>query len=158
MARSASRRRARPMRPRLALLVGLTPMMTRALEGPLALRMDVAAVAFPGDAFEAAAAELQPCLVVVDVTYLDEARVRPLMIDRFSRKGPVLVFVSESGRAWSDDLDSGCSGPMETFTVAAPAGAGGATGADAGVGSPGLTGGRGEVFSPHASAKPRIAS
>jgi hypothetical protein len=31
----------------------------------------------------------------------------------------VLVFASESGRAWSDDLDSGCSGPMETFTVAA---------------------------------------
>jgi hypothetical protein len=31
----------------------------------------------------------------------------------------VLVFVSESGQAWSDDLESGCSGPMETFTVAA---------------------------------------
>ena len=69
--------------------------------------MDVSAVPFPGDAFEAAAAELRPCLVVVDVTYLDEARVRPLMIDRFSRKGPVLVFASESGHAWSDDLDSG---------------------------------------------------
>jgi hypothetical protein len=109
----------RSMRPRLALLVGLTPMMTRALEGPLGLRMDVAAVAFPGDAFEAAAAELRPCLVVVDVTYLDEARVRPLMMDRFSRQGSVLVFVSESGQAWSDDLESGCSGPMETFTVAA---------------------------------------
>ena len=87
--------------------------------GTAGLRMDVAAVAFPGDAFEAAASELRPCLVVVDVTYLDEARVRPLMIDRFSRKGPVLVFVSESGHAWSDDLESGCSGPMETFTVAA---------------------------------------
>jgi len=119
MARSAPRRRLRSTRPRLALLVGLTPMMMRALEGPLSLRMDVAAVAFPGDAFEAAASELQPCLVVVDVTYLDEARVRPLMIDRFSRKGPVLVFASEGGNAWSDDLDSGCSGPMEAFTVAA---------------------------------------
>lgn len=119
MARSAPRRRLRSTRPRLALLVGLTPMMMRALEGPLSLRMDVAAVAFPGDAFEAAASELRPCLVVVDVTYLDEARVRPLMIDRFSRKGPVLVFASESGNAWSDDLESGCSGPMQTFTVAA---------------------------------------
>src|SRR6476646_1857022 len=98
MARGASRRRVRSTRPRLALLVGLTPMMMRALEGPLSLRMDVATVAFPGDAFEAAAAELQPCLVVVDVTYLDEARVRPLMIDRFSRKGRVLVFVSGRGR------------------------------------------------------------
>jgi hypothetical protein len=109
----------RSKRPRLALLVGLTPMMARALERPLGLHMDVVAVAFPGDAFEAAAAELRPCLVVVDVTYLDEARVRPLMIDRFSRKGPVMVFASESGRAWSDDLESGCSGPMDAFTVSA---------------------------------------
>ena len=74
MAPNAPRRRVRSMRPRLALLVGLTPVMTRALEGPLALRMDVSAVSFPGDAFEAAASELRPCLVVVDVTYLDEAR------------------------------------------------------------------------------------
>ena len=119
MARSAPRRRVRSMRPRLALLVGLTPMMTRRWRGRWPCAWTWRRCAFPGDAFEAAAAELQPCLVVVDVTYLDEARVRPLMIDRFSRKGPVLVFVSESGRAWSDDLESGCSGPMETFTVAA---------------------------------------
>ena len=59
---------------------------------------------FPGDSFEAAAAELRPCLVVVDVTYLDEALVRPLMIHRFAESGPVLVFVSESGPAWCDDL------------------------------------------------------
>jgi hypothetical protein len=92
-------------------------MMMRTLEGPLCNHLEVSAVPFPGDAFEAAAAELRPCLVVVDVTYLDEARVRPLMIDRFTHLGSVVVFASESGHTWSDDLDSGVSGPLGRCTA-----------------------------------------
>jgi hypothetical protein len=94
-------------------------MMMRTLEGPLCDQFEVSAVPFPGDAFEAAAAELRPCLVVVDVTYLDESRVRPLMMDRFAHLGSVLVFASENGNAWSDDLDTGVSGPLEGPTVSA---------------------------------------
>ena len=61
------------------LVAAAGAQVARPAGATVGLRMDVAAVSFPGDAFEAAASELRPCLVVVDVTYLDEARVRPLM-------------------------------------------------------------------------------
>lgn len=118
MPQSQPRRRARPSRPRRALLVGLTPLMMRALQGPLADAMEVSAVPFPSAAFERAVTEIQPNLVVVDVTYLDEGRVRPLMMNRFAQLGSVLVFASETGGGWMDDLGQGRSGPLHDVNPA----------------------------------------
>jgi len=112
-------RRARAARPRRALLVGLTPMMMRMLDGALAESLEVSAVPFPGDAFDQAVTDVQPRLVVVDVTYLDEARVRPLMMNRFAAFGSVLVFASWGGGAWYDDLSTGVSGPLEELSAPA---------------------------------------
>ena len=86
----SERRSARPLqrsRGRRALLVGLTPLMMRALEGPLAESLEVSAVPFPGTAFDRAVTSVRPDLVVVDVTYLDERRVRPLLMERFRQLG-----------------------------------------------------------------------
>src|SRR5436305_6472816 len=113
MAHVSHRRRPRPGRSRRALLVGLTPMMMRMLEGPLGDGFEVSAVPFPGEAFDTAAAAMQPQLVVVDVTYLDEARVRPLMMNRFAPFGSTLVFASRGGGAWYDDLGGGVSSPLD---------------------------------------------
>ena len=51
--------------------------------------------------------------MVIDITYLNESRVRPLMMDTFADSGAVLVFVSEAGGGWMDDLGTRCSGPVE---------------------------------------------
>lgn len=96
------------------LLVGLTPLMMRALEGPLSDSATVSTVPFPGTAFERAARDVRPHLVVVDVTYLAEDRVRPLMMNAFADTAAVLVFTSESGGGWVDDLGTGCSGPLDS--------------------------------------------
>ena len=105
-----SRRRRRDRR---VLLVGLTGLMMITLDGPLGEIAQVSAVPFPSEAFDRVAAEVRPHLVGVDVTYLNESRVRPLMMDRFAASNTVLVFVSESGGGWMDDLGSRCSGPIE---------------------------------------------
>ncbi|HEY0387110.1 MAG TPA: hypothetical protein VGC71_01595 [Gaiellales bacterium] len=107
------RRSPRTSRRRRALLVGLTPLMMRALEGPLGDSIDVSAVPFPGTAFDRAVTAVRPDLVVVDVTYLDERRVRPLLMERFRHLGSVLVFLSEGGGRWVDDLGHGWSGPAD---------------------------------------------
>lgn len=107
---TAHRRRRRDRR---VLLVGLTRLMMRTLEGPLGEIAQVSAVPFPSEAFDRVAGELRPHLVVVDVTYLNESRVRPLMMDQFAGSDAVLVFVSESGGGWMDDLGNRCSGPIE---------------------------------------------
>ena len=104
-----ARRRTTPR----VLLVGLTPLMMDVLSGPLSDVADVSAVPFPGDAFEQAADEFGAALVLVDVTYLDEALVRPLMLQRFAGSCAVLVFVSEQGTAWFDDLGTSISGRMD---------------------------------------------
>lgn len=112
-------RSARPVprsRRRRALLVGLTPLMMRALEGPLGASLEVSAVPFPGTAFDRAVTSVRPDLVVVDVTYLDERRVRPLLMERFRDFGSVLVFTSEGGGGWVDDLGRGRSGPVDDVT------------------------------------------
>jgi hypothetical protein len=101
------------------MLVGLTPLMLTSLEGRLSAEAEVSAVPFPGVAFDRAVVDIQPRLVVIDVTYLDEGRVRPVMIDRFRQFGSVLVFVSEAGGGWVDDLGTGRSGYIED---ASPAG------------------------------------
>jgi hypothetical protein len=98
---------------RRILLVGLTPLTMRAFEGPLSDSASVSAVPFPSAAFESVLDDMRPQLVVVDVTYLDEARVRPMLMGRLSEQGTTLAFVAEGGYGWYDDLASGRSGPME---------------------------------------------
>lgn len=95
------------------LLVGCTRLMLKMLETPLATRAEVSAVPFPSPAFERVAREMRPHLVIVDVTYLSEERVRPPMMERFQEYGSVLVFICETGAIWMDDLRTGCSGPLE---------------------------------------------
>ena len=102
---------------RRVLLVGLTRLMMRTLEGPLSDAAQVSAVPFPSAAFERAAEEMRPHLVVIDVTYLSEDRVRPLMMERFADVGSVLVFTSEGGGGWMDDLGARVSGPLESHSA-----------------------------------------
>jgi hypothetical protein len=97
--------------------VGLTRLMMRTLEGPLSDAAQVSAVPFPSAAFDRAADEMRPNLVVVDVTYLSEDRVRPLMMERFAEIGSVLVFTSEGGGGWMDDLGARVSGPLESHSA-----------------------------------------
>lgn len=105
-----------PIGRRRVLLVGLTRLMMRTLEGPLSDAAQVSAVPFPSAAFDRAADEMRPNLVVVDVTYLSEDRVRPLMMERFAEIGSVLVFTSEGGGGWMDDLGARVSGPLESHS------------------------------------------
>ena len=95
------------------LLVGLTTLNMRVLEGPLADVAEVSAVPFPGAAFDTAAEQLEPDLVVVDVTYLDEAIVRPLITHRLAHTRATVVYLSDTGPTWFDDLGAVVSGPLE---------------------------------------------
>jgi hypothetical protein len=99
-------------RGRRLLLVGPTVPTTRALEAPLSALGELLVVPFPGPAFDRAVTGYAADLVVVDVTYLDEARVRPLILHRFETARPMVVFVSETGEGWWDDLHARTSGPM----------------------------------------------
>jgi hypothetical protein len=83
--------------------------MLSLLEGDLAARAEVSCVPFPSPLFDAAVADIQPDMVVVDTTYLDESRVRPVMLDRFAHSRITLVFTSETGYAWMDDIAHGRS-------------------------------------------------
>jgi hypothetical protein len=107
------RRRQLSRRTKRVLLVGLTPLMMDVLSGPLSDYADVSAVPFPGDAFEQAADEFGADLVLIDVTYLDEGLVRPMMLARFDECRPVLAFISERGAVWYDDLRTKVSGRLE---------------------------------------------
>jgi len=60
----------------------------------------IISVPFPGSSFNRAAEEFDPDLVVVDVTYLDEIVVRPLITHRFS-----LDDIGEAYRIFSNRLD-----------------------------------------------------
>ena len=116
-ARAARRSNAHSRRKRV-LLIGLTPLTMSALEGALSDVADVSAVPFPGAAFDSAAAEFAPDLVIVDVTYLDEPVVRPLITHRLVHAHPFVVYLSERGSAWYDDLATVTSGPLEDASVA----------------------------------------
>jgi len=83
--------------------------MLSLLEGDLAVHAEVSCVPFPSPSFDAAVADIQPDMVVVDTTYLDESRVRPVMLDRFADSRMTLVFTSETGYAWMDDIAQGRS-------------------------------------------------
>jgi len=84
------------------LLVGFPPLMLNGLEPALARVAEVVSVPFPGTAFDRAAEEFDPDLVVVDTTYLDDMVVRPLISRRFHGSKSVVVYLSESGQASSD--------------------------------------------------------
>jgi hypothetical protein len=85
----------------------------RVLEGPLSEVADVSAVPFPGAGFDLAAEGFEPDLVVVDVTYLDEAIVRPLITHRLAHTRAIVVYLSDTGPTWFDDLGAVVSGPLE---------------------------------------------
>jgi hypothetical protein len=108
------RSRSAGRRGRHVLLVGPTVPTTHALEGPLSALGELQLVPFPSPAFDRAVTGYAADLVVVDVTYLDEARVRPLILHRFETTRPMVVFVSETGEGWWDDLQAETSGPMGT--------------------------------------------
>lgn len=92
--------------------------MLSALEPAFREVAEVSSVPFPGVSFDNAAEELDPDLVVVDVTYLDESVVRPLITHRFAACKPMVVYLSDQRQAWIDDLGSIESGPLEDASVA----------------------------------------
>jgi hypothetical protein len=103
---------------RKVLLVALPPFTESILERSLTRVAEVVSVPFPSSAFDRAAEEFRPDLVVVDLTYLDESVVRPLITDRFLDVRSLVVYVTDQGRAgWYDDLDSLLSGDLASLSV-----------------------------------------
>ena len=101
-----ARRNRAGRRPRRVLLVGLPPLTLNALEPAFHKVAEVRSVPFPGASFDRAAEEFDADLVVVDVTYLDAARVRPLIDRRFLRTRPAIVYLSGGGQAWLYDVQT----------------------------------------------------
>jgi hypothetical protein len=99
-----ARRNRAGRRPRRVLLVGLPPLTLNALEPAFRKVAEVRSVPFPGASFDRAAEGFDADLVVVDVTYLDAARVRPLIDRRFLRTRPAIVYLSGGGEAWLYDV------------------------------------------------------
>jgi hypothetical protein len=114
--RPARRTRTGPNHRRV-LLVGLPPLSLNALEPALRGSAQVLSVPFPGASFDRAVEEFDADVVVVDVTYLDESRVRPLILSRFVHTKPVVVFVSDGGDAWMHDLAAGRSLPLRDPSI-----------------------------------------
>ena len=111
-------RRNRPgVTRRRVLLVGLPPLSLNALEPALRETADVLSVPFPGASFDRAVEEFDADMVVVDVTYLDESRVRPLIVSRFLSSQPVLVFVADGGEAWLHDIRAQRSLPLKDSSI-----------------------------------------
>jgi pilus assembly protein Flp/PilA len=106
----------RARRRRRVLLVGLPPLQLDALGPALADVADIESVPFPGAAFEEAAVESSYDLVVVDVTYLDEGRVRPLIHRHFAGH-PAVAYVSATGPTRLHDLSKGESWELEEPSV-----------------------------------------
>jgi hypothetical protein len=103
----------RRQRIRRVVLVGLTNATMRLLEGPLSERAVVSAVPFPSPQFERILLTVDPDLLVVDVTYLREERIRPEFLNRLAGKPIVVVFLSEAGAGWVDDLRTDRSWPID---------------------------------------------
>jgi hypothetical protein len=89
---------------RRVLLVGFPPLMLNGLEPALARVAEVVSVPFPGTAFDRAAEEFDPDMVVVDVTYLDESVIRPLIANRFAAAKPVVAYLSDQRDIWVDNI------------------------------------------------------
>jgi hypothetical protein len=88
------------------LLVGLPPLSLAAFETTMREVADVRSVAFPGPQFDLAADSGDYDLVVVDVTYLDRAVVRPLISRRFRGRATV-AYLTKEGGALLDDPHTG---------------------------------------------------
>ena len=99
-----STRRADQDSHRRVLLVGFPPLMLSGLELALARVAEVVSVPFPGTAFDRAAEEFDPDMVVVDVTYLDESVIRPLIANRFAAAKPVVAYLSDQRDIWVDNI------------------------------------------------------
>jgi len=111
-------RRNRPgVNRRRVLLVGLPPLSLNALEPALRETADVLSVPFPGASFDRAVEEFDADMVVVDVTYLDESRVRPLILSRFLHRKPAVVFVSDGEDAWLHDMAAERSFPLRDSSI-----------------------------------------
>jgi len=111
-------RRPRRTRPnRRVLLVGFPPIMLSALAPAFAKVAEVASVPFPSTAFDRAAEHFEPDVIVVDVTYLDESVVRPLITKRFAPGEPAVAYVSDQREIWIDDLQGLTSGPLEDSSI-----------------------------------------
>jgi hypothetical protein len=101
------------------VLVGPTRATMRLLEGPLSERAVVSAVPFPSPQFDRTLANVSPDLLVVDVTYLREERIRPELLHRLAGKRVALVFVSDAGGGWVDDLRTQRSWPIDDTSAEA---------------------------------------
>jgi pilus assembly protein Flp/PilA len=96
--------------------VGLRPLTEDALVGPLSRVADVETVPFPGAEF-AQAIRREPELIVVDLAYLDEDVIRPLISRRSVSAGSTVVYLSDAGAEF-DDLREARSGVMADASVA----------------------------------------
>lgn len=105
-----------PIRRRV-LLVGLAPLALAALAPELANVAEVKAVAFPGEEFDLACESFCPDVVVVDVTYLVVNVVRPLILTRFSGSEATVVFFSDAGSGWLDEIATLSSRPLATVGI-----------------------------------------
>jgi hypothetical protein len=113
-----ARRNRSARNPRRVLLVGLPPLSLNALEPALRDKAEVLSVPFPGASFDRAVEEFDADMVVVDVTYLDAARVRPLIASRFLNTQPVLIFLADGGEAWMHDIRAQRSVPLKDSSIA----------------------------------------
>ena len=103
--------------PRRVLLVGLAPLARAALVPELAPVAEVRAVAFPSEEFDLACESFYPDVVVVDVTYLAVNVVRPLILTRFSGSEAAVVFISDAGSGWLDEMGTLSSRPLPTVGI-----------------------------------------
>jgi len=97
---------------RRVLLVGLSPLALAAVEPALCAVSEVSSVSFPGDDFDVAVESFCPDVVIVDVTYLAVNVVRPLILTRFSGSDASIVFMSDAGTGWLDELRTLTSRPL----------------------------------------------
>lgn len=102
---------------RRVLLVGLAPLARAAIVPELDHVAEVRAVAFPGEEFDLACESFYPDLVVVDVTYLAVNVVRPLILTRFSGSDATVVFFSDAGSGWVDEMRTLSSRPLQTVGI-----------------------------------------
>jgi chemotaxis response regulator CheB len=102
---------------RRVLLVGLAPLARAAIVPELADVAEVQSVAFPGEEFDLACESFYPDVVVVDVTYLAVSVVRPLILTRFSGSEATIVFFSDAGSGWLDEMRTLSSRPLTTVGI-----------------------------------------
>jgi hypothetical protein len=98
------------------LLIGMTARMLALLEGPLGDAAEVSCTPFPSPQFDRLVDDVRPHLAVVDVTYLEEASVRPALMGQLAPHRTVLVFTTPTGYGWVDDPRRGRSGYLDDVT------------------------------------------